>query len=74
MNEKKQKIPRRAYFNKKDELIIRCPYCEKKQVIDDIPGDDFDKYRCILCRQFFYAKSVLRFLVRKTNEDDTRTR
>jgi len=61
---------RKAWFDKDNKLNIICPHCETINIIDDIPGDDFDAYKCYDgCKKTFYAKSVLRIIVRKLNED-----
>ena len=67
MSEEKKKV-KRAFFTEHDQLIIICPHCNRRNDVEDIPGDDFDKYKCNRCDKYYYAKSELRIVVSGTGE------
>ena len=63
-------MAKKAWFNSEEKLVIICHHCEVHNTVGlDITDDCFDAYKCHGCKKTFYAKAVLRFIVRKINED-----
>jgi len=60
-------MPKKAFWNEKEKAVeVECPHCLTRNVVDDIPGDEFEDYKCFKCKKIFYIKTRLAYIVRAT--------